>query len=46
MHAHTEGAPAVDVLMLLNPVAEEELQNPGAPEMHKERKGPPQCAFD
>lgn len=47
VRAHTEvPTPAVDVLVLLSPVAEEELQSPGAPELRRERKGPPQCAFD
>lgn len=35
---------AADVLVLVNPAAEVGLQSPDGPWLHRERKGPPQCA--
>lgn len=38
------GSAAADVLVLSNPAAEVGLRSPGGPWLHRERKGPPQCA--
>ncbi len=38
------GSAAADVLLLSNPAAEVGLRSPGGPWLHREHKGPPQCA--